>query len=152
MPSGLSEGNKIVWDDAADRKFLMAIIKAAAPTLPKFADVAAIIGNGVTASALSSVLFNRWAKLKKQIEGTGEGRSSAAPSTPSKPKSTPSKAKGTPRSARKRKAKDMSENGDDEEEMEEKVGEDEKAPSEKKVKIKEQPLDEDEDEKEEWLV
>lgn len=95
---------------------------------------------------------NRWAKLKKQIEGTGEGRSSAAPSTPSKPKSTPSKAKGTPRSARKRKAKDMSENGDDEEEMEEKVGEDEKAPSEKKVKIKEQPLDEDGDEKGEWLV
>lgn len=52
MPSGEALGAKVTWDDAADKRLLMAIIKAAAPTLPKFADVATILGDGTTASAI----------------------------------------------------------------------------------------------------
>ena len=52
MPKGQAVVAKVTWDDATDRKLLMAIIKAAGPSLPKFADVAAIMGDGFTTSVV----------------------------------------------------------------------------------------------------
>ena len=52
MPTGhYDRSTKVVWDDAADKRFLLAIIKTAG--MPKMEDVATTLDNGVNASSLT---------------------------------------------------------------------------------------------------
>ncbi len=55
MPVGQAQGTKITWDDATDKKLLMAMLKVASPTLPSFQEVAQVFGEGATAKALTYV-------------------------------------------------------------------------------------------------
>ncbi|KAI6861010.1 hypothetical protein KC317_g10002 [Hortaea werneckii] len=78
------------WNDATDRQLLLAIIHLTAPQLPKWDEVAAMMGNGFTAEAVRRAQLGEPATSKKGGNSTK--------STPRKPKApngngeTPSKA------------------------------------------------------------
>ncbi|USW51565.1 hypothetical protein Slin15195_G048840 [Septoria linicola] len=135
MPIGQAQGTKITWDDTADKKLLMAMLKVASPSVPSFQEVAQVFGEGATAKALT----NRWGKLKQQIEG------SSAQKTPAKAKaSTKPKAPPTSKGATKRKVMEgvtSDEDNEDDEESEVKPA--------KKVKVEKKSPEED---GEDWLV
>ncbi|RMY88876.1 hypothetical protein D0864_06554 [Hortaea werneckii] len=86
------------WNDATDRQLLLAIIHLTAPQLPKWDEVAAMMGNGFTAEAPTFPKMRKDSRAQLGEPATSKKGGNSTKSTPRKPKApngngeTPSKA------------------------------------------------------------
>ncbi|KAI7352443.1 hypothetical protein KC320_g4467 [Hortaea werneckii] len=92
------------WNDATDRQLLLAIIHLTAPQLPKWDEVAAMMGNGFTAEAVRQHFQKMRKDSRAQLgePATSKKGGNSTKSTPRKPKA-PSGNGETPSKAGKRK-------------------------------------------------
>ncbi|KAI7304491.1 hypothetical protein KC315_g15140 [Hortaea werneckii] len=128
------------WNDATDRQLLLTIINLTAPQLPKWDQVAAIMGDGFTAESVRQ----HFQKMRKDSRTQlGEPTSAkkggnSTKSTPRKPTKAPNGNGQTPSKSAKRKE---ASNGPDE------ADEDDMESPTKKMKA-----EDDGDDGDEWLA
>ncbi|KAI7549954.1 hypothetical protein KC331_g3495 [Hortaea werneckii] len=128
------------WNDATDRQLLLTIINLTAPQLPKWDQVAAIMGDGFTAESVRQHFQKMRKDSRTQLgepTSTKKGGNSTK-STPRKPTKAPNGNGQTPSKSAKRKE---ASNGPDE------ADEDDMESPTKKMKA-----EDDGDDGDEWLA
>ncbi|KAI7168271.1 hypothetical protein D0869_04426 [Hortaea werneckii] len=127
------------WNDATDRQLLLTIINLTAPQLPKWDQVAAIMGDGFTSESVRQHFQKMRKDSRTQIgepASTKKGGNSSK-STPRKPKAPNGNGETPSKSAKRKEAS----NGSDE------ADEDDMESPTKKMKA-----EDDGDEGDEWLA
>ncbi|KAI7085759.1 hypothetical protein KC356_g5584 [Hortaea werneckii] len=125
------------WNDATDRQLLLAIIHLTAPQLPKWDQVAAMMGNGFTAEAVRQHFQKMRKDSRAQLGETATTKKggNSTKSTPRKPKAPTGNGETPSKSGKRKEASNGPDEADDD---------DMESPT-KKMKA-------EEDEEEEWLA